>query len=377
MLRRCRDKWQMFFACGGQDALNQISLQEIDVIVSDMRMPEIDGVKLLSAVAKSNPEVIRLVLSGQAEKEEMLSIVGIAHQFLSKPCNSEVLQTTIDRISQWQCKLEHHPARRVLTQAEAIPSLKGSYSKLAEAFDNGPSSFDRVKGVICQDVGLATKTLQLVSSSFFGSPQPKRSIKSACDLLGFELLSHLFFKTTLFNPVQQNIATDAFLADLSSHSFQVSNLASKIARHNKCSTQEIDISRNAGLLHDIGRLILAHNFSDSYAEVLKTAKQKCVSLESAEFEVFGFTQNEVGAFLLALLGIDPAIVNIVSTYNRCEQIEDDGFSPVTAVFAANHILNEKDLPNQQRMLEKSKYVRQIGCQGQIPEWRSLVEGQMI
>jgi DNA-binding NtrC family response regulator len=89
MLRPMRNQWEMAFAPGGQAALDVMATTPFDVIVSDMRMPGMDGAALLEQVREHYPEVIRIVLSGHTEMATALRVVPIAHQFLAKPCDAE------------------------------------------------------------------------------------------------------------------------------------------------------------------------------------------------------------------------------------------------------------------------------------------------
>lgn len=91
LLRRNRHEWDMVFALGGYEALAELSRGTVDVVVTDMRMPGMDGAQLLAQVKTVSPSTARLVLSGHAEKEAILRALPVAHQFLSKPCGGGTL----------------------------------------------------------------------------------------------------------------------------------------------------------------------------------------------------------------------------------------------------------------------------------------------
>ena len=97
MLRSVRHEWQMFFVGSGGEALALLDEKDIDVIVSDMKMPGMDGSELLQAVSEKHPNVVRIILSGFSEKEINMRSVGTAHQYLSKPCDPELLKTTVSK----------------------------------------------------------------------------------------------------------------------------------------------------------------------------------------------------------------------------------------------------------------------------------------
>ena len=88
MLHSMRRDWDMEFAESGQQALELLNNSHFDVVVTDMRMPGMNGLELLNEIKRLYPEVIRIVLSGQASKEIIIQSVGPIHQYLSKPTNS-------------------------------------------------------------------------------------------------------------------------------------------------------------------------------------------------------------------------------------------------------------------------------------------------
>ena len=95
--RHYRDQWDLHFAYGGVDAVKVITRETIDIIVTDMRMPEVDGSKLLEWISEHQPQIVRIVLSGEAKLEEIYRIVGRSHRFLAKPCSPEVILSVIKR----------------------------------------------------------------------------------------------------------------------------------------------------------------------------------------------------------------------------------------------------------------------------------------
>ena len=85
MLRPSRDRWDMSFVDSGEAALAVLRAQPCDVIVSDFRMPGMNGAQLLELVRRDHPGTARVILSGHANQESMLSIMVLAHEFLTKP----------------------------------------------------------------------------------------------------------------------------------------------------------------------------------------------------------------------------------------------------------------------------------------------------
>ena len=95
MLHPLRNEWQMTFVQSGAEALVRLEQETFDVVVSDMRMPGMDGARLLNEVMQRFPRVVRIMLSGQVGKEAVLKATGPTHAYLSKPCEPEALKAAI------------------------------------------------------------------------------------------------------------------------------------------------------------------------------------------------------------------------------------------------------------------------------------------
>ncbi len=95
MLRTMRNEWDMAFAEGGEAGLALLAEAPFDVVVSDMRMPGMNGAQFLREVMRLYPTTVRLVLSGHADKDLVSQCVGVAHQYLNKPCDADTLKSTI------------------------------------------------------------------------------------------------------------------------------------------------------------------------------------------------------------------------------------------------------------------------------------------
>ena len=98
LLYDCADEWDMSFVTSGQAAIDLLAHERFDVLVTDMRMPGIDGPALLKHVHRHHPDLVRIVLSGHTELETALRAIPIAHQFLCKPCDAKTLTDVLERI---------------------------------------------------------------------------------------------------------------------------------------------------------------------------------------------------------------------------------------------------------------------------------------
>jgi CheY-like chemotaxis protein len=191
-LRPMRSEWDCQYAGGGIEALKILSKKKFDLVVSDMRMPEMDGAELLTKVKQEYPETMRFVLSGQAEERVFLRSLGSMHQFLAKPCEFEVLRSAINRGVSLRNYLNNNTqVKKLLLEVDSLPSLPDVYCKLMSELESPNSSLETIGDIISQDVGMTSKILQVANSGFFGYSQKVASPLHAVQILGMDLIQNL------------------------------------------------------------------------------------------------------------------------------------------------------------------------------------------
>ena len=167
-LRKMRAEWEMCFTSSSREALNILSTEPFDVIVSDLRMPEMDGAQLMDEVKRRHPQVVRIILSGQVEQETTFKSVQLAHQSLSKPCDANVLKHTLNKLFGLRNLLEDESIKRIVSQTETLPSLPAIYTKVINELQAAEPSVQKIGDIISTDLAMTAKILQVVNSAFFG-----------------------------------------------------------------------------------------------------------------------------------------------------------------------------------------------------------------
>ena len=147
-LRKMRHEWEMAFSANGKEALDILDAHPMDVIVTDLRMPEIDGVQLLTEVKKRHPRVVRIILSGHVKHEMTLKTVQIAHQSLAKPCDVEILKQTLAKLFALRDILSNESIKKILTQIEFLPSMFFIYMAIMEEINSEDLSIKKVGAII-------------------------------------------------------------------------------------------------------------------------------------------------------------------------------------------------------------------------------------
>jgi putative nucleotidyltransferase with HDIG domain len=231
-----------------------------------------------------------------------------------------------------------------------------------------------------QDMGMTAKILQLASSVFFGARSPIANPEQAALILGCDVLRALMQVPrafSKFDPVNlQPLSIDAVWR----HSLATSTLARRIAAEQGCDAGAIDCAFVAGMLHDVGILVLAQHLPASCQQVWELTRQDEVAVGDAERAVFGTTHAEIGAYLLGLWGLDPAIVDAVAWHHRPVGSAAATFTPLTAVHVADALARDHaSFPPDAACLgglgEKidETYLARIGVTERLPYWRTLAQ----
>lgn len=376
MLRSMRDEWEMLFAESGREALSILKEKPCDVLVSDMRMPEMNGEQLLSQVAEHYPQVVRIVLSGDADKETVLQTTIQAHQYLSKPCDAETLKATVSRACGLRDLLSDPVLRRMVTQVTTLPSLPSLYTKVMAELQSESASLERVGSIIEQDVAMTAKLLQLVNSSFFGFKRQVSRVRDAVPLLGVDVLKSLVLSVGIFSQFQNKTLLHGMSIDaVSEHSMRVANYAKLIAISQKVDRVDQDHSFLAGILHDLGKLILWTSFPNEYVEALSTVAREGCSISEAEVRHFHASHEQVAAYLLGLWGFADAVVEAVAFHHHPGSLPLKRFTPLTAVHVANAFDHFKTgaFASFEAGVD-GIYLREIGLHENLSAWVSALSG---
>ena len=330
MLRSCRKQWEMSFAQSGDEALRLLAAAPYDVIVTDMRMPGMDGAQLLQLVRERYPGTVRIVLSGQFEADAAMRVVQAAHQFLTKPCEASKLQAVIERFCSGDEIVFDAATRGVISAIGELPPLPRTYAALVEALSNPRTSLDQVGSIVERDVAVAAKVLQLVNSAFFGLSREIATVPAAVGYLGFDVLKQLVMTAELFHTFVCERPITGFSAEkIQRHSRCVAGIAARLPVEQK----QAAATSVAALLHDVGKLVLAVRLPEPFERALQKSLDENRPLYMVEESMHGATHAEIGAYLLALWGLPASIVEAVSRHHH--PIRAAGNTNLTMDFAVH------------------------------------------
>lgn len=338
-LHRMTDQWNMHFVDSGARAIEDLERSVFDVVVTDMRMPRMDGAELLHVVSERWPDVIRIVLSGHADSEQTLRLVPYAHQYLRKPCDPRQLETVIDRCLRLHQLLQQQNLRAIVGRIKRLPAMPQVYAQLRSALAKETVIAADVAEIIAADAVISAKVLQLVNSAFFRLARRITNIEQAVNYLGFTAIRNLTLSVEVFSSLPDRGPTTRLdLERLQSHTHLVATAARTLAGAGVTG----DDALLAGLLHDIGYWILAQECASELDMSIEIAAQQGIALHAAEKQVIGASHAEIGAYLLGLWGLPYTVIDAVAHHHTPQSVKPGEFDLLAALAIAHSLVPEDD-----------------------------------
>lgn len=341
-----RGEWDMRFASGAEEALSLLAAAPADVVVSDMRMPGFDGAALLAQIKRRHPDTIRFILSGHAEPAAVLKAATTAHQYLAKPCDVTVLKAAIARAQALKARLSDSRIASWVGQAEALPNLPDAYRRITQYLHSPEASIAGVAQIIETDPSATTMLLKVANSAFFGSAQQVRSTVRAVSFLGIANVAALVLADSVFAQTQH---TSVNVAQLWQHSLVVGATARTLALAEGWSNERSDDVFLAGMLHDIGWMVLP---ADEQIDAIHA---------------------QAGAYLLGLWGFPDFILEAVAFHHIPSQLAATAISLPAFIHVAQLLATTNDVPADPCSLPgaDTQFFAQPMVRERWPAWKTM------
>ena len=366
LLRKQRHQWDMLFATSGKAALEELARCPVDVIVSDMRMPGMDGAELLTRVRELYPQTARIVLSGHAERDAIARVVSVAHQFLSKPADATAVRTVVERTCQFQALMQDDGIRRVVGTLQQLPSLPDAYWQLVRATEDPEVAISDIAKIIERDPAMSIKVLQLVNSAYFGLAQKTESIARAVTYLGVENLKGLLVAVHVFSADKFPAIEGLSPSGMRDECVLTATLARQMVKDPKLA----DAAFAAGIVHDVGHIVLARDSSKRYGDVWRAARQSGEPIRIVELRELGVTHGLVGAYLLGVWGLPFILAETVAFHDIPSSIAEGNIDLLAAVHLADGVVNAafagRD-PLAGGDLD-APFLHKVGLLGEVGKW---------
>lgn len=370
-MRPHRRRWAMRFVASGEAALAAIEQSPCDIVISDLRMPGLDGAALLERIRECSPTTIRIVLSGHADPHMVARASSVAHQMLSKPCETDQLVATIDRASQLTDTIARVELRRATVGMSVLPSTPHLYGRLSQALSSADASIRDIGRIVEQDMAVSAKILQLANSAYFGRHQPVGAVSEAVTYLGLDTVRALVMQVAAFHQVSGERPSEQFAIErLQTHSWRVANLARQLVDDPSLRSAAF----TAGLLHDVGLLVLATHEPLTLSQILVAVREQQRPLFPVERELCGVTHAEIGAHLLALWGLPIDITSAIAAQESAP-VGQTPLDVAGATYLANALIEETEANSSLAAAAAGptnfECLEALGLGGELTRWRRL------
>ena len=365
--------WELCFAASGEAALEEMTRSPVEVILVDASMGNMSGATLLRKVQERDPSVVRILLTGHTGLDALRTALPYAHQFLPKPCDGQLLRSTLDSACNLRGLLARPEMRQLVGASNELPSAPRTFIELSSALSNPNASARTVSDIIERDIAISARVLQLVSSAFYGLPRTVTSIGGAVAYLGVEVIKAIVLSVEVSRmfPLTQSIQ-DFSVDALQQQGMLAAQLAKRILGHEPGG----EVLIVAGLLQDTGQLVLASRAASRFGIALSTSAARKQPLQEVEQDMFGASHAEIGAYMLGLWGIPERVVTAIANHLEPQRTGNRIFDAAAALYVANLLLADPDVPALDDVpphviaLDLS-FLRMIGVAHQLDEWRRL------
>jgi putative nucleotidyltransferase with HDIG domain len=366
-LHAMRNEWSMDFVLSGVEALAALKVTPADVIVSDMRMPGMDGWQLLTEIKNLYPQTVRLILSGHAEATSIMRAVGIIHQYIAKPCDAAVLKEVILQTQKLRHLVSSDHLAALVGEVGMLPSAPQAFQDLLKCLQDPEASLADAARIIGRDVAMTANIMKMVNSAFFGARQPIVTTDRAVAYLGLDTLGALVLGHSVFKSGRKVGIAGFSLEQLWAHSLQTAMAAKAIALSEKFSSADAEKAFLAGVLHDVGKIVFA-----TRAVAVSDDAETSSEVEMAQIVAH---HAEVGAYLLSLWGFPNPIVEAVAFHHVPSQASGKVLGLAGIVHIASQLAHRREAPAPAagKLDLEPGFLEAHGLLDRLPEWQAAID----
>jgi HD-like signal output (HDOD) protein len=300
--------------------------------------------------------------------------VGKPHHHLMQPLEARTLLNALEQAFAHEVWLPSQAVHGLIAQMRQVPSPPSTYFKVVEEIRSPRASLEKIGELIAKDPAITAKVLQLANSAVFGLELQVNQPLEAIAYIGLETTKALVLLAHTVSSFNKTKLPGFSVDELWRHSVSAGQMAQKIALMEKGGLEVAEQAFAAGLLHDIGKLLLCANLPGLFAKTLALAREEKCSYWDAEAQLFPNAGHaELGGCLLGIWGLPRPIVEAVALHHYPRQLAGPGFHPLTAVHVAD-ILDHEMNPDPSILVPTSihaGYLAELGLAHRADYWRRL------
>ncbi|MBN2069933.1 MAG: HDOD domain-containing protein [Candidatus Krumholzibacteriota bacterium] len=333
MMRVHRAEFDIAFAESGIEAIEKLTQDRFDAVISDLRMPGMNGNELLEKISVNDPRIIRMILSGQSDHGSVTGSIGKTHQYFSKPCNPAKLVELIGKIGKILGTLNDSGFCQYAAMTAPMRCLPRTLSILESELEKNDPDIDIVNGAISSDILASSVFLQLVNTEYFGTYSHIKDIDEAVSIIGIDVIKKIIIDTGLFVPFSGESLDLIDFEEIQAHSNRSRDIAQRTPNSIFSDSKQKDNCVLAAFIHDIGKLLMIDYDPVKYRSLISGMNGDMSARADTERNIFGFTHQEAGDYFLKLRGFGDEITEAVASHH-----DPDKDSPVSRVTYYSNII---------------------------------------
>ncbi|MEA2104710.1 MAG: HDOD domain-containing protein [Candidatus Cloacimonadota bacterium] len=281
------------------EALEFLKESKVDLVVSDMLMPKMDGYKFLDIVSNNYPDIMRFALSATTNEEnvKICLVMGVAENFLVKPWKEEDLRGNIRTALALKEDLEDNRMADLMSNVKRFPVLPSTYYDVMKAIRSNQNA-KTLADIIEKDATFAADVMKVSNSAFYFHGKETTSVQMAIVFLGIRTLRSILVNISVYKLLQMGSTSPLEARFLWDHSAYVNELLFFI--YKKLTNHTLPENyHSAGLLHDMGKFFLMNALPDKYKQITdKLKNDENMNWVQAENMVMDVPHTKLGSFLL-------------------------------------------------------------------------------
>jgi putative nucleotidyltransferase with HDIG domain len=314
-----REGYTLVFFRSGIEALAYLQDQSVDVIVADLKMPDISGAVFLEKAATLCPDAMRIILSGYEEKGTVLDTLarGTAQHYILKPWEDGAFRDMVAKALAVQRDLRESRLRKILGDMESLPSPPKFHVRLKALINNFDNPLKEIVGEIEKSPALVARVLRVANSVFYGPRRPIGTVREAVIFIGLEYVSGLVMAIEAFQNICRNPGLECtrFVEEVWDLSLHRARIAKAVAEKWP-GVRDAHLPYVTALLMDIGYVVRICHDPEGYQRYQHLFRAKEMTKYEADLAVFGISHDAVGAALLQYWNFPPEVVDAVAAHHR-------------------------------------------------------------
>ncbi len=364
-------EWEITSTTSEAEALARLENSSFDALLADFNLGSPDASELLNQAMEKCPLTIRFLLANEADLALVAAKVLVPHGLLPKPIEPASLKSRIESGMVPQVS-NSSPNGSLPAGAGASPTAPSVYAEVLKALEAPSVTSEEVGRIVARDAALMAEILRLTNSSCAGARRNITDPVEAVEFLGLETMKALMMALRYLAEHGQLKPSYLSLEQLWQHNINVASLARDLVLFERMDRRLAQEAFMAGLVHDLGKVVLVLNYDDLYGRVHSLARKQPVALWDIEKEMFGANHGEIGGCLVGMWNLPASVVEAVAFHHEPPLGENQQLTPLAAVHIANVLEHELGTADDFRVapIIHTPFVNELGLLHRLPVWHA-------